>query len=316
MQLIFVIFTKKIQSVQLKYWIAAFRLRTLPLALSTVLTGSIVAANIGRFSWLILGLTLLTTLFLQILSNLSNDYGDAASGADKQRVGEKRMVSAGHISPKTMKQMMLAFAFLSLLSGVSLLLVAFPSFFTGPGLLFFLVGLLAIAAAVNYTVGKNPYGYKGWGDFFVFLFFGLAGVYGTYYLHASSHSLKALVAAIAIGCLSTAVLNVNNLRDENTDRHAGKRTLVVIWGRRFGQIYHLVLLMIAWFSLILFVALSFQHFLNWLFVVALPLFYFHTYRIFTEKEPGNLDPELKRLSLSTFFTVLLLGAGFLINWVC
>lgn len=296
-----------------KYWMAAFRLRTLPLSLSTIFAGSVAAAMHGVFRWDVLVMASLTTLFLQILSNLANDYGDGVAGTDRHRQGEQRMVQSGHISQKQMLRMIVVFAGLSLLSGLLLLALALPAIFSMRGLMFLAAGVLSIGAAINYTVGRNPYGYKGWGDFFVFVFFGLVGVYGSYYLHAAHFSWPEVKLAVAIGLLSAGVLNVNNLRDEASDRAAGKRTLVVIGGRDFGVRYHVLLLAFAWWCLVAFVTTQASSWMQWLFVLTLPLFIRHLRVIITHREPAAIDPELKRLSLATFFTVMLLVAGQLLT---
>jgi 1,4-dihydroxy-2-naphthoate octaprenyltransferase len=298
---------------QIRYWIKAFRLRTLPLALSTVWMGSLAAAIFGGFNFEVCVWATVTTLCLQILSNLANDYGDAASGADKTRIGPARMVQSGHITPKQMLAMMVVFALLSLVAGITLLWLAFPSFFSWQGLLFFVLGVLAIGASVNYTVGKNPYGYKGWGDVFVFVFFGLLGVFGTFFLHTHVWEPLVFLPAITIGCLSVGVLNVNNLRDSENDARTGKRSLVVIFGTRFGIRFQITLVFMAILSLMVFTHFSTTGLFPWFFVLAFPLLALHIYRIVSAKSSMDYDPELKRLSLTTFALVMLFAIGHLIN---
>ncbi|WP_291785670.1 1,4-dihydroxy-2-naphthoate octaprenyltransferase, partial [Cecembia sp.] len=201
-------------------WMHAIRLRTLPLALSCIFMGSFLAAYTGHLRWEVLILAALTTVFLQILSNLANDYGDSVHGADSvERKGPIRAVQSGLISLKEMKRAMFILAGLSLLTGLVLLYVAVQNWVTFS--LFLFLGLLAIWAAISYTSGKNPYGYVGLGDLSVFLFFGLLGVAGTYFLHSLSLSWSILWPAFSLGCFSTAVLNINNIRDIESDQKAG-----------------------------------------------------------------------------------------------
>ncbi|MFT3738264.1 MAG: 1,4-dihydroxy-2-naphthoate octaprenyltransferase [Breznakibacter sp.] len=296
-----------------RYWIKAFRLRTLPLAFSTVWMGSAAAYVSQSFKFNVALLATTTTLFLQILSNLANDYGDAVSGADKIRTGPARMVQGGFISRAQMLAMIGVFVFLSLLSGIALLWIAMPSIFSAKGFAFFILGILAIAAAINYTVGRNPYGYKGWGDFFVFVFFGLLGVFGTFYLHMGAFDPLVVLPASAIGFLSVGVLNVNNLRDRENDARSGKNSLVVIFGKRFGVVYQFCLVIGALGFMAAFIRLATGGKWIWLVLLMLPAFAIHLHRINQAASPQDIDPELKRLSVTTFLTVLLFVAGLFLN---
>ncbi len=234
-----------------KSWIEAFRLRTLPLALASVGLGSFVAASNGHHRIQITLLTLLTATLLQILSNLANDYGDYMNGADtSDRIGPRRAVASGDISPRQMKVAIIIFVILCLISGLSLLYMAFYGRLNLRMLGFFILGLLSIGAAIKYTAGKNPYGYRGLGDISVFLFFGPVAVAGTYFLHAGNFLPQVMLPAFAFGLLSTAVLNVNNLRDYTSDRDTGKRTLVVQMGPVKGLQYHRLLVVLAWICLL------------------------------------------------------------------
>jgi 1,4-dihydroxy-2-naphthoate octaprenyltransferase len=298
---------------KVKHWISAFRLRTLPLAFSCILMGSFTAWFQDAFSWEVLALALLTTLFLQVLSNLANDYGDFKSGADSElRQGPQRMVQSGNISALAMKQMMVLFGFLSFLSGTVLLHVAFEGHLHTSFLVFLLLGVLAIAAAIKYTVGKRPYGYRALGDWYVFVFFGLVGVIGTYYLHAHTFHWMIVGPAMAVGMLSTGVLNVNNMRDEQNDRSSGKRTLVVLMGGRFARLYHLGLLLGAFVCLILFTMLDYRSPWQFLFLLSVPVLFQHIRVVWRNNDHAVIDPELKKLALTTFFTVLLFGVGLLL----
>lgn len=226
-------------------WISALRLRTLPLAASSIILSAGLALQAQLFNALIFSLALVTALLLQILSNLANDYGDAASGADNAaRVGPLRAMQTGLISQAGMKKAIILITALCFITGLSLLLVALGSDFKS-WLLFLLFGLLAITAAISYTMGKLPYGYYALGDLAVFIFFGLLGVAGSYYLYALTFSYWLLLPACSVGALSVAVLNINNMRDMYSDKAANKTTLVVLWGRKAAFIYHIVLIFLA-----------------------------------------------------------------------
>jgi 1,4-dihydroxy-2-naphthoate octaprenyltransferase len=216
---------------KVKAWISAFRLRTLPLALASIFLGSFIAAAHGAFDWLIFSLCVLTTLFLQILSNLANDYGDSIHGADgEHREGPSRAVQAGLISATQMKKAMTVFGVLSFITGVLLIYTAFQAQWW-LALIFLGLGLGAIYAAIRYTAGKNPYGYKGLGDLFVLLFFGLVGVGGSYFLYTQVLDWFILLPATGCGLLAVGVLNVNNIRDIKSDEVSGKRSIPVRIGR-------------------------------------------------------------------------------------
>ena len=302
------------QKSEFKAWIHAARPRTLPLALSSSLMGSFAAFQEGRFRWNVFGLALLTTLFLQILSNLANDYGDSVNGADNpDRVGPARAVQSGAISPAKMKSAVIVTAVLSFLSGILLIGAGVGYDNWLPWLIFLLVGLLAIAAAILYTAGSNPYGYKGFGDLFVFLFFGITAVMGTFYLHTGTLPVKALLPAVTIGLLSTAVLNLNNMRDIQGDARSGKRTMVVIMGSRNAVYYHFFMVSGALISLVAWSILHESAPVNYLYLFILPFFIRHLVTVSTNKNPADLDPQLRILALATFQMVLLFGLGLILS---
>jgi 1,4-dihydroxy-2-naphthoate octaprenyltransferase len=292
-------------------WLSAFRLRTLPLAFSCIITGSALALHNINFSWKIFGLTLLTTLFLQILSNLSNDYGDTVHGADSdERIGPARAVQQGAISKEEMKGAMAAFAALALLSGTALLYLALKNVITL--MLFFALGIAAIAAAIKYTAGKNPYGYKGLGDVFVFIFFGLVGVEGSFYLHNHAFLITGLLPAATIGFLSVAVLNLNNMRDHVSDAKAGKNTMVVRMGFQKAKQYHAVLIIMSFLSAIAFSLLIFIDTGELFQFIYLPVFvvlFYHLKKVMRTENPAELDSELKVVALSTFAFSLMFAFG-------
>ena len=289
----------------IKAWVVSLRLRTLPLALSTILMGSIVAAWDGAFRAEVLLWAALTTLFLQILSNLANDYGDALSGADNEtRVGPQRMIQSGAISLGQMKKAIIVLVALALISGLTLLAKAFDTEYWKL-LAFFLLGLAAIAAAIRYTAGKNPYGYRGLGDIYVFLFFGIVGVAGSYFLHTNAWQWEVLLPASTLGLFSTGVLNLNNIRDIESDRKSGKITMVVRMGRNKALWYHAALLADGWLLFLIYAILTSRTMLLWPSLLALPLFIRNIVRSFKTREPSKLDGELRNLSLSILLFVVL-----------
>jgi len=293
-----------------KAWISAFRPRTLPLALSCIGMGGFMAAANDVFNGTIVGLCVLTTLFLQILSNLANDYGDSKHGADSEhREGPMRAVQAGHIKAEHMKKGMIVFSLLSLISGLALLWVAFGSEGMLLALLFLGLGLASIWAAINYTAGSNPYGYAGLGDVFVFIFFGLVGVLGTYFLQAQTMETIVILPAMVCGFFATAVLNVNNIRDINSDVLAGKYSIPVRLGPKRARIYHLFLLTAGTLSAFAYVALSFYSWWQLLFILALPLVIVNGVNVWRKQTSKELDPYLKQMAITTLLFVLLFGIG-------
>jgi 1,4-dihydroxy-2-naphthoate octaprenyltransferase len=271
--------------------------------------GNFLAYSAGQFSWPICALAILTTIFLQILSNLANDYGDTVHGADSaDRQGPKRAVQAGLITSVEMKRMVIVFAMLSLISGISLLLCAFADQWITV-MIFLGLGLLAIYAAVTYTAGSNPYGYVGLGDISVFLFFGLLGVCGSYFLQTQSFVWVGVFPAAACGLFATGVLNVNNIRDIESDQKAGKRSIPVRIGRHNAVLYHIFLLASGWVCALSFAVINFEHWTIFLFVLTLPLFVKNAFAVYKYQAAVDLDPFLKQLALSTLLFVVLFGFG-------
>ncbi len=299
--------------IKIKTWIHAFRLRTLPLSISSIVLASFLAAGQNRFSLIICVLAILTTLFLQILSNLANDYGDFVSGKDNEdRIGPQRTMQSGSISHREMKMLIGLFIVLSLLSGVWLIYQGTKDIASWYLLVFFLLGLGAIAAAMKYTMGKNPYGYHGLGDVFVFMFFGLAGVLGTYFLHTNQLPAELLLPASSVGFLSMAVLNLNNMRDREADQKHGKNTLAVILGTQKAKRYHYMLIVLAWLFAGAFVVLNYTGIFQLIFLHVLPLHMLHLKRVYKNTNAVELDPELKKVALSTLLFSILLGLGFIL----
>ncbi len=293
----------------MKKWISAFRLRTLPLALSSILMGNFLAAWQGAFDWAICILTILTTIFLQILSNLANDYGDSIHGADSaDRQGPKRAVQSGEISSGQMKNAMYLFVVLCFASGLSLLFLAFPNQWMWV-MIFLGMGMASIYAAITYTAGKNPYGYEGLGDLSVFIFFGLVGVVGSNFLQTKDFGWDLILPAISCGLLATGVLNVNNIRDIESDRAAGKRSIPVRIGRKAAVKYHGLLLALPIIGAVSFSALNFQSYWQFLFLITAFLLIKHFNSVKTKLRASDLDPHLKQLALSTLLFVVLFGLG-------
>lgn len=298
---------------KIKAWLYAFRLRTLPLAFSSIITGSAIAfkENREKFSWLVFVLTLITTLLLQILSNLANDYGDSEKGTDNdERIGPKRAVQSGMLSIKEIKAGIFVAVILCLISGSALVNEAFRGAQNNYSVFFFILGLCAIAAAIKYTVGKNAYGYMGMGDVFVFLFFGVVGVGGTYFLFTHHFNYSVLLMAFCMGAFSAGVLNLNNMRDLESDANAGKNTLAVRLGLKRAKHYHMVLIILADLSAFVFVAVNFVSTIQFLFIITFPLIRKHVYAVREIENPKDFDPLLKQLALTTFVFSVLFAVGY------
>ncbi|WP_075352301.1 1,4-dihydroxy-2-naphthoate polyprenyltransferase [Algoriphagus marinus] len=288
-------------------WLHAIRLRTLPLALASIFAGSFLAANLDVFRWEILVLASLTTIFLQILSNLSNDYGDTINGADHaERQGPVRAVQSGLISLSEMKKAMYLFGALSLVSGLLLLFFAVQSLILFG--IFLGLGIAAIWAAITYTSGTNPYGYAGLGDISVFIFFGLLGVFGTFFLHSLTIDFSALWIAIALGLFSTAVLNINNIRDIESDSTAGKKSIPVRIGKKAAIRYNWFLILGGNISLVLFVIIS-GSWSSFLALLALPIMIAVGLGVQKGEDSKSIDPYLKKMALSTLLWTILFGIG-------
>ncbi len=224
-------------------WISAVRLRTLPLALAAIGMGNLLHFGEPGFRWEILILGMLTTTFLQVMSNLANDLGDSIHGADSgHRKGPIRAVQSGAISREEMRTAVGVLAFASLISGICLLWMAFRNDWHA-AIPLFVTGLFCIAAAYFYTNGKKPYGYRALGDLAVFVFFGVVAVLGASWLQVKEFSGLEILPASALGFWSTAVMNLNNMRDVESDSLAGKKTLPIILGSVNARIYHFVLVL-------------------------------------------------------------------------
>ncbi len=300
----------------MKQWIEAARLRTLPLSVSGIIVGSMYALRPTNtietptevFSWSIFGLALLTTLGLQVLSNFANDYGDGVKGTDNSdRVGPMRAIQSGAISAAAMKQAIIITSVLTLFSAVALIYVSFKDTNLWFSLFYLVLGILAIVSAIRYTVGKTAYGYRGFGDIFVFVFFGLVSTLGVNFLYAKQLDFDLFLPAAAIGLLSTGVLNLNNMRDEASDRKSNKNTMVVQMGGAKAKKYHYFLVISAMVLVLVFAILSEYRLDQYLFVLAYIPLIKHLKTVQANQNPKELDPELKKLALSTFALSLLLA---------
>lgn len=257
---------------------------------------------------------MLTTLLLQILSNLANDYGDSEKGTDNDsRIGPKRAVQAGLLSYSEIKTGMFVTVLLCLVSGSALIYAAFQNFNWGYSSLFFVLGLGAIAAAIKYTVGKTAYGYQGLGDVFVFLFFGIVGVCGSFFLQTKNIDYTLLLPSCSIGFLAAGVLNLNNMRDAVSDAAAGKKTLVVKIGIANAKLYHTALIAAAYFAAIVFVLIHFTSTMQFLFIVTIPLLRKHWATVQQVESPIEFDPQLKVLAIATFLFSILFSSGWVIG---
>ncbi|WP_407405213.1 1,4-dihydroxy-2-naphthoate octaprenyltransferase [Chryseobacterium sp.] len=301
-------------------WIQAARLRTLPLSLSGIIMGSFIAkwrlwGEGGTWDWKIFALALLVTLLYQVLSNFANDYGDGVKGTDAKRIdtAEARAVASGKISALQMRNAVITVAILSFIATIALLYVAFIPEYMNQFYIFIGLGVACILSAIGYTVGKKPYGYMGLGDLFVFVFFGLVSVAGSYFLFTKTFSWDILLPGTAIGMMSMAVLNLNNMRDIVNDKNSGKNTLALKIGFKNAMIYEMVLLQFPLILILIFLGLNgfIQTQNYYVFIVMILMIPFAKLRrkIMAVKEPKELDPFLKQVGILTFMMAVLTAFG-------
>ena len=293
----------------IKNFIKAARLRTLPLSISGIILGGFLAMSDGLFNGVIFSLALITTIGFQVISNFANDYGDGVKGTDAIRIGEERMVSSGKISPKQMKKAIMISVILTIIFALFLIYESFGLSNFGYSVLFFILGIVSVVAAIKYTVGNLAYGYSGFGDVFVFLFFGLLSVLGSYFLYTKEIYFLLTLPAISIGLLSTAVLNLNNMRDYQNDKKSKKNTIVVKIGLKAAKRYHYSLLLLSFISAVSYVVLTFTKTVQFIFLLAYIPLVIHALFVYNNKEELRLDAELKKVALSTFLFSVLLGLG-------
>lgn len=286
----------------LKHWISALRPRTLFLAVASTICANGMAYGTGRFSISICILTVLTATFLQLLSNLANDLGDYQHGTDitGQRVGPTRTVQSGAITPHQMKIAITAAVFCSMLIGAALIYEASQFMNIYYMVLFLFLGAAAIWAAIKYTAGNNPYGYKGFGDIFSFIFFGPVAVVGTFFLHVHKMTFEPWLPAIGLGLFTAAVLNVNNMRDMENDRNSGKITLVIHLGIAKAKLYHAFLSIGGIVCFIVYSLIYSNQWYNYLYMVFFIPFLIILRNIYKTEDSKLLDPYLKFTSLSAF----------------
>jgi len=286
----------------MRKYIQSFRLRTLPLSISGIILGTAIAYP--KIDVWVFILAILTTLSLQILSNLANELGDARHGTDEQQEGRVAYgLQAGAISEQQMVRCIVVFSFLSAIFGVLLIYSSFGTLFALYPLIFLLLGLLAIIAALKYTLGKKPYGYQGFGDLSVFIFFGLVSTLGAFFLQTQTLTWQATWLAVAIGLPIVAVLNLNNIRDMENDVKYGKRTLASRLGSRNAKVYHTIILLIPF---LIFVLLQ-----SYLPIILLPVFMIHIWIVW-HTSGKRLDKQMPLLSLSTLGLALMAAVTFLI----
>jgi 1,4-dihydroxy-2-naphthoate polyprenyltransferase len=324
----------------MKHWISAARPRTLPLALSSILMGSFLAAGSHAFSWTIFILAVLTTTFLQILSNFANDYGDTVSGVDNvERTIATRAVQTGAITRQQMTRAIILMSVLSFITGSLLIYEGLKDTSTQTIITFFGLGILAIIAAITYTVGKRPYGYMGFGDISVLIFFGWVGVMGTYFLYTHEVNLLMFLPATSCGLFAVGVLNINNIRDIESDIKTGKNSIPVRLGKDKAVIYHWFLLIGGFGCAVIYtivttrvgynsedwemVSMNYFHCIlsveekenliqkiaNWVYIIILPLLVKIGIGVSKGQTPAQIDPFLKVMALTTLLFVITFGIG-------
>ncbi len=299
--------------VDIRSWVSAARLRTLPLSISGIIVGTTIAADEGYFNIVVFSLALGTTLGFQILSNFANDYGDGVKGTDNEdRIGPARAIQSGLITPREMKLGIIITTVATLLLAMLLIFTAFGSENFLYAFIFFFLGIGAIVAAIKYTVGIRAYGYRGLGDLFVFLFFGLVAVFGSYFLYALKVNWFVFLPAASIGLLSAGVLNLNNMRDRESDEKVGKNTLVVKLGPRNAKNYHFGLILGAVLCFVVYSALTADQLSDLLYIIGFVPLLLHLNRVGHNVSPVLLDPELKVLAITTFAISVLFGIGLML----
>lgn len=298
---------------RLKPWFSAFRLRTLPLSISGIIIGSCFAVYNGFFNPIVFILALLVTVALQILSNLANDYGDGVKGTDNEtRVGPMRAIQSGKITPDQMLEALKINVLIVIVLTMLLVFNAFGRNYFLYSILFFILGGISVYAAMKYTMGEKAYGYRGLGDIYVFIFFGFVSVVGSYFLYAKQLDHIVILPAIVVGLLSVGVLNLNNMRDIESDKLSNKITLAVKLGKRKSKNYHFILVISAMILGILFAMLYYSSPWNFIFLLAYIPLTIHVKKIAKAQISSDFDSQLKVLALSTFMLSLLLGVGYIL----
>lgn len=289
------------------------RLRTLPLSLAGVIMGISMATKVKEVEWSTVIALILTTSLLQILSNLSNELGDILHGTDTdERQGIHYSIQDGEMTIPEMKNLICLVVILCCISGLLMILFSFGNIFSLVPILFLVLGALAIVAAMRYTLGKSPYGYRGFGDFYVFIFFGLVSTLGSMFIccHAFG-SADSVRPAVAMGLFSMGVLNVNNIRDMKTDVKT-RTTVALKLGSNMARIYQTVLIVLGWILMLRYTFETYVYWYEWLYLVTLPLFILHLRGVWTRND-RSLDPMLPLLVMSTFALSIIVGIS-IVNW--
>jgi 1,4-dihydroxy-2-naphthoate octaprenyltransferase len=299
-------------------WVEAARPRTLPLAVASIMLGNMLAYSQGTFNWIIAILAILTTVALQVLSNFANDFGDSMNGVDNQdRKVALRAVQTGKINREEMKKVVVLTATLSFFMGVGLLAYSLQDASWDIWMKFLGLGVACIAAAIAYTVGKRPYGYMGLGDLSVFLFFGLVGTMGSYFLQTKTLPWHIALPAAGCGLLSVAVLNLNNLRDLENDKRTGKYSIPVRIGKTLGFYYQKALLFIGILPFASYHLIAYQIGASTISNLLILLGYYPIIIMLRELNPNmtpaEIDPYLKKTALRTLLLILLFGISEIIQ---
>lgn len=298
---------------KIKVWLLAMRLRTLPLSVSGIIIGGCFGYYNGAFDWLVFTIAILLTIGLQILSNLANDYGDGVKGTDNEnRVGPERAIQSGQITEHRMIDAIRKNILIVIFLTIALVFASFGTKSFLYGFLFLILGGCAVYAALTYTIGDSAYGYKGFGDFFVFLFFGIISVIGSYFLFTKQLDHITILPAISLGLLSVGVLNLNNMRDIQSDKQSNKITMAVKLGKEKSKHYHYFLVLSAIVVSFIFSILYFTSFWNFLFFMAYVPLFIHLKKIKNANDADDFDSQLKVLALTTFLLSLLLGIGYIL----
>ena len=289
--------------------VKSMRLRTLPLSTGGVLLGILLATADYRVSWGVAVLTVLTTVCLQILSNLSNELGDVLHGTDTpERLGPQYGLNSGELTVAQMKRLIGLFVVLCMVSGTAMTWYSFGTLLDLTPILVLLLGAAAITGAMKYTLGRNPYGYRGLGDVYVFLFFGIIAVCGAYFVVSHTMFWRLLLPGAAVGCFSVGVLNVNNIRDMKTDAR-NRVTVAIRLGEHRAKIYQSILIVLGWALMVAYCCLRFFSWWHYLYVLTLPLFVLHLRGVW-QRNDRELDPMLPLLVMATFLFCVLAGVGF------
>ncbi|AWH72797.1 1,4-dihydroxy-2-naphthoate octaprenyltransferase [Dokdonia sp. Dokd-P16] len=287
-------------------WLSAARPRTLPLSIAGILVGGGLALQEGAFNWSIFILAILATLGFQILSNYANDYGDGVKGTDNaERVGPARAMQSGLLTAQDLKKAIIITSIITVFIVLLLIYVSFGVDHFLLSILFLLLGVAAIVSAIKYTVGKSAYGYRGLGDVFVFIFFGLVGVLGSFFLFTQYINFIQILPALTIGALSTMVLHLNNMRDREADARVGKNTLAVVLGAAGAEKYHSALFVLGLLGWVSYLMLTATHFIDYISLVAFIPLVKHMFTVRSTSIHALLDPELKKVALSTFLLAIL-----------